>query len=194
MKEIPERTEKPEKNRNLAFYKERATLLLNNIKPGKDSFNNFKDIAKEKSLLPKNEFHITLMGNKIGKVIREKLKVLSEEGKKELLSEIEKLYQSFNWQYSPVEDYYYISKKYPQTEEENEEERKSIIQVIDLPDIVPFYKKLNNLLETNFEVPFSHITLYTTSNKEDTKLIGIGIYSEKEFQDLNPEKIEPNKN
>ena len=48
---------------------------------------------------------------------------------------------------------------------------------------------VNQLLEKQFETPLPHITLYTTSTREDKKLRGIGIYSKKQFEELCPKRI-----
>ena len=52
-----------------------------------------------------------------------------------------------------------------------------------------FYKQLNILLKETFDEPLPHITLYTTSTREDKRLRGIGIYSQKQLEKLDPQQI-----
>ncbi|MEX0877913.1 MAG: hypothetical protein WDZ40_03585 [Candidatus Spechtbacterales bacterium] len=45
------------------------------------------------------------------------------------------------------------------------------------------------ILGLDLEVPLPHITLFTTSTREENQLRGIGVYSKEQFEDLSPEKI-----
>ena len=70
-----------------------------------------------------------------------------------------------------------------------EEKRRSIVQLVTMPDLAPFYAKLNRLLDSHFDLPFPHITLFATSTREDKRLRGIGIYSEAQFHTTHPQEI-----
>lgn len=159
---------------NLNFNIEKITLLLN-IEADDSISDKLKEKAVGKNLLPKKEFHITLIGRATGEI----LKTIPDSS-----SKIEEIYKKFNWNFETRDEFYFIEKQYS-----DEEKRSSIIQIIELPNLKEFYKDLNNSFETNFEVPFPHITLFTNSTKEENKLLGIGIYSEDQFKSLNPEKI-----
>ncbi len=159
---------------NLNFNKEKITLLLN-IEADDLINDKLKYKAQEKNLLTKKEFHITLIGRATGEI----LKTISDSS-----SKIEEIYKKFNWVFAPQDEFYFIEKEYPEGEK-----RSSVIQIIELPNLKEFYKDLNNSFETNFEVPFPHLTLFTNSTKEENKLLGVGIYSEDQFKSLNPEKI-----
>jgi hypothetical protein len=171
-------------NENLKFNRGIDTLLLG-ITPNKFTLENLKLLAEEKGLTQKSEFHATIIGSDTGDVIKEKLQILSPDEKTKLVQVIEELANEFNWSYTPLDEYYLISKIY-----EEQEKRSSLIQVIDLPDLTSYYLKLNELLGTTFSLPFPHITLFTTSTKEEKKLRGIGIYSKDQLSELNAEKIE----
>lgn len=101
------------------------------------------------------------------------------------MTAIQELSKKFNWNFAFKKESYFITKHYS----EDKEERRSIIQLVSLPNLDPFYKKLNKLLGTKFDTPFPHITPFTNSTNKGKKLRGIGIYSKKQFRALNPIKI-----
>lgn len=171
-------------NENLKFNKEKVTLLLG-IVPNKFTLQNLKLLANEKGLIQKSEFHATILGSDTGEAIKAKLQTVHPDEKTKLIQEVEELPQEFNWAYTLRDEYYLISKTY-----DEQEKRSSLIQVIDLPDLASYYLRLNQLLGTTFPLPFSHVTLFTTSTKEEKKLRGIGIYSSDQLNELNAEKIE----
>jgi hypothetical protein len=172
-----------EKFNGLIFNKDIMTLLLD-IKVNLSSIEKVKNEAEKEKLFQKAEFHSTIIGSDTGEKI---IAMVADSIQKEkITSDIEKLSHEFSWSYSQKDEYYFISKKYQENEDE---ERKSIIQMIDLPDIVPFYEKLNKKLGTNFDIPLPHITLFTTSTNPEKKLRGVGIYSKNQFDALQPKII-----
>ena len=140
--------------------------------------SKIEDIAKQHSLSSKEEFHITIIGTQTG----EELNKFSPLKKTSQI--IKELAEKYQWRYSLESGYYLCSKIYP-----DGEKRQSIIQLITMKDIGDFYKKLNTCLGTHFDTPLAHITLYTSSTKKENNLRGIGIYSQKQFELLRPEKI-----
>ena len=180
--------ESKEGEKGLNFDKDRATLLLD-ITPDGSSLASLRKIAEEEGLSQKDEFHITIIGSQTGKAIREKMLSMSSVEQDDFLSRIENLSNSFTWTYSFTPEYKLISKTYGGENGIPAESRRSIIQTLELPDLNRFYKKLNELLGTEFSVPFPHVTLFTTSTNEATRLQGIGVYSEEQLKTLNPVKI-----
>lgn len=179
-----------ERPANPVFYRDKGSLLLE-IEPDESSIAAIQGVAGSEGLSRKNKFHITLIGRETGEIILEKIKNLSPEEQERILSEIEVLSRKFDWKYSLGNEYYFISKTYQESGDKAKEERKSIIQLIEFPNLAPFYDELNKLLGTNFDLPFPHVTLFSTSTREDMKLRGIGLYSKFQFESLNPKKIIP---
>lgn len=175
------------------FYPEKATLLLNidNHIPNLD----FKRAeAQQLGLTAKEEFHFTIIGSDTGEEILELAENLDEQARTELTNKIRELNESTTWEVALKNDFYYIQKEYNDPDPNNPEvtipeKRQSIIQMAKINGLEEFYKKLNSLLGKQFATPLPHITLYTTSTREDKKLRGIGIYSEGQFQELGPKKI-----
>lgn len=174
--------------KKITFNKEKITLLLD-VKAEVSSLDKVSSEALSRGLTKKNEFHITLIGNSVGEVIKEKISKLSISEQEKKLTQIEIFVNEFSWNCTPKGEYYFISKTYPKTEGFEEETRRAIIELIDLDDAHTFYIKLNELLGTNFKTPFPHVTLFTTSTREDKLLYGIGISNEDDFRLLNPERI-----
>jgi len=176
------------------FNKEEGTFLLE-IKDPITTPENVVRQAEARGLSKKETYHITIIGSDTAEHILEILDSVSEEKRKDLLSRLEKLIQDARWGYSTKPEFFYISKEYNDPDPENPdttipEKRESIIQLINLSGLEKFYSELNKIFDEKIEVPFAHITLYTISTRDDKRTRGIGIYSRKEFEDLEPQKIE----
>ncbi|MFB6246904.1 MAG: hypothetical protein ABEI74_04925 [Candidatus Pacearchaeota archaeon] len=154
-------------------------------------FGKVKDFAKDKGLLKKDEFHITLIPRAVIEKIHGFISGLSEEKRNEYLDKIGSFLKKFDWNFSVRPEIYYVSKNYEEKLDEsgNPEKRESIIQLVDLPDLVGFYEELGNSLSVDFEMPLPHVTLFANSTIEDNKLRGIGIDSWEHFWSLNPVRI-----
>lgn len=150
--------------------------------------------AEYLKLNEKDEFHITIIGSNTGEIILKHIAELAEPEKSKLIEQLRELSESFNWQAFLVDEFYYLRKYYDKSRNTTSsslkiEVRESIIQVVKIPGLSIFYKQLNALVNQKFDTPFPHLTLYTTSNHEDKKLRGIGIYSKKDFRSLMKKKI-----
>ena len=175
------------------FYPEKATLILN-INNNIPNIGLKKTEAEELGLSNKEEFHFTVIGSNTGEDILKSLENLEEKDKIELLTKINQLNESMNWQVNFKNEFYHVQKEYNDPdldypEKIIPEKLKSIIQMAKIDGLDEFYQKLNLLLGRQYETPMPHITLHTTSTREDKKLRGIGIYSENQFEELGPKKI-----
>ncbi|MDP4039899.1 MAG: hypothetical protein Q8P57_04965 [Candidatus Pacearchaeota archaeon] len=178
----------------IKFYTETATAILNIDKNAVD-LESKKNDAKQHDLSKKDEFHITIIGSDTGEEILKSLELLAEDEKDKILDQICELFELFEWNVTLKQEFYFLEKSYDNSsdstnlQKEKPEKRKSIIQIAEIDKIDKFYEKLNRLLGKQFETPFPHVTLYTTSTLEEKKLRGVGIYSKNQFEELNPEKI-----
>ena len=150
--------------------------------------------AKGLGLYEKEEFHVTIIGTEIGEKILKKLDNLEERKKLNALEELKSICDNFQWEVRALNEYFYIKKFYNKNKElelpKNQiEKREAIIQIVKINNFATFFKKINQLFDTNFETPMPHVTLFASSNIEDKRLRGIGIYSKKQFLKLAPEKI-----
>jgi hypothetical protein len=168
--------------KEINFDDEKYTLLLKVENEFLD-LDKFKDLAQVNRLQSKVEFHITILGFKYGGVIKNLLDGFGNTERENSIYQLKSLIFNTDWSFELKDEFYSISKKYPK------ETRKSLIQMIWLPSIEKFYQNLNSILETNFEMPPTHITLYVGGTNPETSKIGIGINSKSEFKLLNPERI-----
>lgn len=171
---------------NLNFSYDKCSLLLN-VDAEDLLTDTFESFAQINNLNKKEEFHITIIGRETGENILEMVSSLPVDDKKILLAKIDNLSREFDWSYTPNDEYYEISKKYDTAD--GEEIRRSLIQIIEIPDLKAFYENLNILLGTDFKLPLPHVTLFTTSSIETMRLRGIGLYSVEQFQSLSPNRI-----
>lgn len=161
----------------LSFFDDYRTILLLVNKQEID-LRIFKKKSKVENLEFKKEFHITIIGFSVG----EEIANLKIDFKK-----VKSIAEKYNWNYDFNDNYYYIEKEL--YENNSKEKRRSVVQLVELPDLEFFYKDLNNEFSCHFDVPFPHLTLLTTSTDISNVQRGIGIDSEREFLDLNPKKI-----
>ena len=185
------KTEK--QNGKLKFFPDQATLLLN-INERDLAFKELENTALKKGLFRKEEVHLTLLGSKNGEAILVKLNALPEEQKTSQLAKIKEIAETFSWKVVVKPECYYISKKYNDPDPNDlgktiPETRESIVQMLEVEDLEEFYRAIREFTGIDFDLPLSHATLYTNSTRQDKRLRGIGIYSEKQFNELNPEKI-----
>src|SRR3989338_447564 len=176
-----------------SFDTKNNTLLLR-IK--KDSFDlsSIGETAKQKGFDEKEEFHITVLGFKTGGEIKKILKKLPPEEQQAKLAEIQAIVDNTDWSFAPEEGRYNISKEYKTPDPKNKgaeisETRESYIQKVRVQAIQAFYQKLNGILGSNLEPPPPHVTLYTSGTDKEAAKKGIGINSEAELAQLNPELI-----
>ncbi|MFN8578006.1 MAG: hypothetical protein U0354_14235 [Candidatus Sericytochromatia bacterium] len=147
--------------------------------------SHFKDFFKQFSFKDmefnlKDEFHLTIIGNKTGKKIKDL--IIKYPKIKEF---IEDKINSFEWNINYIDDFYLIKKL---KSDSIEEYQYTIIQIVESKDLIELFKILNcTFPELHLDEPFPHVTLYTFNNKK-----GIGIYSENEFYNFKQEKITKN--
>lgn len=152
-------------------------------------------LAEAEKFHRKPEFHITLLGFATGKILLDRLARLQVAERADRLEKINSLIAATDW--TPVnssDTIQRIAKDYvvadePQTVK-TAEHRESLIQMVDLAGTHTFFHNLNALLETNFEPPATHVTLYTKSSDPKNATLGIGIKSKAELESLEPTNVE----
>lgn len=178
------------------FNPETYTLLLSvEDKLPEPVSGNLEFEAKKNRFIKKDEIHITVLGFRHGKKIQEALENIPD--KDLVIEQLISMAEDTEWTFEFLPEIFHISKEYRlknhDTGREEQETRESIIQMVKLENIDHFFDRLNELLNTNLEIPPSHLTLYTKGADEEKSHIGIGIYSEEEFKKLNPRLISSHK-
>lgn len=135
-----------------------------------------------------NERHITILGGSTSELLKNILNKLTKEDKKSILDKIKNFIEDLEWKFESKE-IYLISKNGCIDNSSISEERQSYINMVEMPDMQVFYKKLSNLLEANLPVQVPHITLFTKGERKNPVWYGIPIPSKEEFHNLRPQKI-----
>lgn len=166
------------------------------LRINRDSFDlkGIKETAEQQGYDEKNELHITVLGFKNGAEIKKILKKLSPEDQQAKATEIQALVDNTDWSFAPEEGKYHITKEYKTPDPKNKgaelsETRESYIQKVHMQAMQDFYQKLNSILGSDLEAPPAHVTLYTNGTDKEKAKMGIGINSEAELAQLNPELI-----
>lgn len=140
--------------------------------------------AFELGLQLKEEFHITVIGFRVGKQIKEMYATLQIENRIAIENGIRTFANSINWEFTPGgQRALYIEKKY-KNKQGGFDLRKSIIHLLEMPAVQDFYKELNDVFGTTFDIPPPHVTLFVGEDGQ-----GIGIDSEKVLRELSPKEI-----
>lgn len=150
-------------------------------------------LAEQEEFHRKPEFHITILGFSNGKEILNRLAELPEAERAERIEAIHEITKTTDW--NPVgadQEILRIHKDY-QVQEGEElktvEQRESLIQKIDLAGTEEFFARLNALMGTNFEIPVTHVTIFTKSTNPKNATLGIGVKSNAEFETLEPTEV-----
>lgn len=175
------------------FVEETANCLLALSKGGL-GFEVVRAIANERSLHEKAEVHLTVIGSETGDEILSLLNALSPEERQEKIAALHALIEHTDWSFELVDEYWYVRKEYNDPDSGDPtrtipETRQSIIQMVRLPALEVFYQHMNALMRTSFRTPMPHVTLFTTSTRDDKRQRGIGIYSKEAFEALRPERL-----
>jgi hypothetical protein len=134
------------------------------------------DYVKNADFEPKDETHITIIGFRVGRII----KGLSE-GKKDAINN---LIAATNFSFTRTGDLFTITKDYPENKYQKAHTRQAVVETINLPALNNFYKKLSEIVGQELEVPFPHITIGTRGNS-----MGIGVNSKADFDSMSPTSI-----
>jgi len=190
------RPERAPKAPDIRFDEKKGTLLIGVEKKLKD-MAGVRTLAEKRGLLEKDELHLTVIGSDTAEAIMASLNQLTPDKKTKILSKIKALADGTNWEFNLNPEFYYIRKEYNDPDPNNPDQtipetRESIIQTLKTKKLTEFYNQLQEITGLKFETPLPHVTLFTTSTRVDKKQRGIGIYSQKDFAALNPEKLEVN--
>ncbi len=158
------------------------------LKKNQINYGNLKSRKELKGFREQTNRHITIIGGKTSKEIKNILNKLSMAERKKKIAELKSILKNLNWLYVQ-KDIYFVNRKSYFANSKFLEHRKSYIRTIEMPDIHIFYRKLNTLLKTRFPTHFPHITLFTKGERKNTDFYGIPIPSKTEFKKLHPIKI-----
>ncbi|MBP6236784.1 MAG: hypothetical protein KA536_11600 [Saprospiraceae bacterium] len=173
------------------FNKENLTFILS-VEFDNEKFLKFKEIGKNFiNLKLKEEFHLTIVGSSTSKYLSElEFDIFGNP----VSNVLETLNEKTKFRIFLKEEYFLVNKKYSDkyfiiNNQNIEEFRESIIQIVKCEQIKEYYEALNLHFKTSIPLPLPHITIFTNSNNIENIKRGIGIYSFDEFWKLNPTKL-----
>lgn len=126
--------------------------------------------AESEGFKPKDEFHLTVIGFKQGKLLKAAIKANPE-----LAASVEKLATEIEWGIQPTGERYKLSKLY----EGEDAPRESIIEMLQCPGAENFFASINELTGLELQEQPPHVTLLTKGNPQ-----GIGITTAEEIKEL----------
>jgi len=145
------------------------------------------DKANKLWLQAKSEFHFTILGSKTKKEILAHKQGLSTDEISRLFADIEALAREFTWEVTMKDEYCLLQQDYH--DDGIPETRTTIIQMADIPTLPAFYDRLASLTWMPFELPHTHITIYSGSTRPDKMLRGIGVYTRAQFEGVVKERL-----
>jgi hypothetical protein len=119
---------------------------------------------------PKDELHITLVGEEVGTILQNKIKQVPKTS--ELL---EHVFNDIDWSFKRSGPVHILSRPNKNIVQ------KSVIMLIDMPGVARFYQqlKLLELIPDETAIPPAHVTLYTHNCP-----LGIGVPSEETLRSI----------
>lgn len=149
---------------------ERVSLLL----PIQEAFivdDQIRETLETSGYTLKPEFHVTLVDVKPGTAAAELIGADSDK----LLELLEKSTQLQSWRVTLTDEYRHVEKWYPG----ESEPRKSIIRLVDCPDLHRLYDQINILVGSTgtIETPPAHVTLATSGSPK-----GIGLMTSADLE------------
>ena len=159
-------------------FNEKQTVI---IPLGKNSFDvsDHPVIFQGTQFLPKDEFHVTLVGKCPGKLLQEKIALNPE-----IEAQLKQVFQNIDWSFRRTGPIHILSRTREKTGNDGIAVpviQKSIIQQLTMPGMPIFYDYLRaqGFLEPDWPAPPPHVTLYTRNCP-----YGIGVASLDELQEL----------
>ena len=169
-------------NKSTIFQRQSYVLFLPVIYKNINLFSKKQVVVRNQEFSPKKELHITIIGSELGKQIKEKIS--SNSALEDLILEC---ISETDWSYELSNDLYLLAKEKELTTNKTEKKTihtESIIQMVNVPALESFYKKMAAITEIEIRPRPAHITLYTLGDPQ-----GIGVDSQIEFNEFNKAKI-----
>jgi hypothetical protein len=113
----------------------------------------------------KDELHITILSREAAEAVRQ---LLEDEPEQE--DQFRRLIEESNWEFRKLERLYHV---------QEDQQVETIIQMVEMPGLVDFFKQVKELVGKDLELPPTHVTLYMRGTDK-----GIGLPTQAEFERL----------
>ena len=152
-------------------FNEKQTVIIPLRKSSFD-VSDHPVIFQGTQFLPKDEFHITLVGKCLGKLLKDQI-----DQKPQIEAQLKQVFQNIDWSFRRTGPIHILSRTREKTGNDGIAVpviQKSIIQQLTMPGMPIFYDYLRaqGFLEPDWPAPPPHVTLYTRNCPH-----GIGVSS-----------------
>lgn len=170
---------------SLKWNPEKATLLLAVPRPSVPERVSAWAIGH--GFLEKDETHVTLLSFQNGKRVLRGLHGATD--RQERLDAIFAAAETLGWQVDGLPDYLELERALPAYVTDGvvqvpDHVRRSIIQVVTLPDLEPFIAGVSAIIGEQIETPLPHVTLFTWSDYAPESRSGIAVNSRADLDRL----------
>lgn len=184
--------EKPKAEKEVTINQKNEILL--DVPKDKPDLKMVASFAAEHGLSVKDEFHVTLVGGKASIRITEALQKSSES--LQLREKIKALIEGVDWEVIFKPTFYYLRRAYHDPDLVDPQKtipeiRETVIQLVEVPQLLDFYERLNALLQIEEPIQsLPHVTIFSNSSRPDKKQRGIGIYSSDDLAISNAQEVD----
>jgi hypothetical protein len=120
---------------------------------------------------PKDEVHITILSGEAAETVRQHL-----EDHPQQEEHVRQLIEQANWETRIMDSFYHVRE---------EPDAETIIQMVEIPELGWFFKRLSELVGRELERPPTHVTLYLRNTEK-----GIGIPTRAELERLDQRQVQ----
>ena len=166
---------------NFDWNPEKATLLLHIPKQALDP--KLVLFAHQHGFIEKDHLHLTILSFQNGKKV---LQAIPSGDRTTVLEHIKSFAETLSWNIEYIPKYFVLERTIPDFILNGQIEtplhtRRTIIQVLSVPDLTDFLKRVSENLGIHFDEPFAHVTLFSWSDVDSQMNQGIGLNSEADF-------------
>jgi hypothetical protein len=122
------------------------------------------------TLEPKDELHITILSKDAADAVGRHLDEHPEDRER-----VRRLVEETDWNFHKTGELYFV---------QEEEGVETIIEMVEVPELEGFFRKLSRIAGEELEIPPAHVTLYMRGTEK-----GIGLATQAEFENLVVEEV-----
>jgi hypothetical protein len=151
-------------------FDEKSGFLVINVDMDAYGYSREEVEYRGNTLQPKDELHITILSKDAADSVGSYLEDHPDDRER-----VRRLVEETDWKFHKTGELFYV---------QEEEGVETIIELVDMPELEGFFRKLSRILDEDLEVPPVHVTLYMRGTDK-----GIGLATQEEFENLAVEEV-----
>jgi hypothetical protein len=151
-------------------FNEQSGYLVIKIAMDDYGYSHTEVSYRGKTFEPKDELHITILSDEAAEMVGKFLEEHPDDRQR-----ICRLVEETDWTFHKTGELYYV---------QEDADGETIIEMVDMPELEGFFRKLSRITGKDLEIPPVHVTLYLRGTKT-----GIGIATQEEFDNRVVEEI-----